>query len=185
MAGEGYQVKGERTNARGTMKIFYGAAIQGAKDRSERSDIHCIFIDSIKSFGYDVITEHTKGKSKAECKKLLELSIGRLPEPGFKRSNYIRNEMIKAIEGDIAGAIFEVSTPSLGTGIEIAHTYMRPCKGLEMIPILVLYEKEYWPNKLSSMIRGIDTIEYPNFSLIEYSSVNEGVKSIKNFLSTL
>lgn len=167
------------------MKIFYGAAIQGAKDRSERSDTHGIFIETIKSLGYDVITEHTKGKSKAECLKLLELSIGPLPKPGFERSNYIRNTMIRAIEGDIAAAIFEVSTPSLGTGIEIVHAYTRPIKGLEIVPILVLYEKDYWPNNLSAMVRGIDTKEYPNISLVEYSSINEGVKAVKDFVSTL
>ena len=167
------------------MKIFYGAAIQGAKDRSERSDTHAIFMDIIKSFGFDIITEHTKGKTKAECNKLLELAIGRLPKSGYERASYIRNQMIKAIEGQLAAAIFDASIPSLGTGIEIAHIYMRPSKGLKRIPILVLYEKNYWPNNLSAMIRGIDTLEYPNFSLIEYSSVSEGVESIKCFLSTL
>ena len=120
-------------------KIFYGAAIQGAKDRSERSDIHGLFIDSIKLYAYDVITEHVKGRTKEECSMLLEESIGPLPKPGLERSHYIRNYMIKSIEGRISAAIFEVSVPSLGTGIEIAHAYMRSSKGLKAIPILLLY----------------------------------------------
>lgn len=167
------------------MKIFYGAAIQGAKDRSERSDIHSIFIDSIKFCGYDVITEHVRGKSKEECSILLESAIGPLPRTEYERANHIRNHMIKAIEGNVSAAIFELSTPSLGTGIEIAHAYMRPSKGLEAIPILLLYQKDFWPNNLSTMIRGINTIEFPNFLLIEYSSIHEGAKSIRDFVSSL
>jgi hypothetical protein len=32
--------------------------------------------------------------------------------------------MIETIEGNITAAIFAVSTPSLGAGIEIAHSYL-------------------------------------------------------------
>ena len=38
----------------------------------------------------------------------------------------------------IDAAVFEVSTPSLGTGIEIAHTYLRPRLGLPAIPMLAV-----------------------------------------------
>jgi hypothetical protein len=55
----------------------------------------------------------------------------------------MRNKMIEAIEGEIKAAIFEVSTPSLGTGIEIAHAYLRLRLGLSRIPLLALYEKDY------------------------------------------
>ena len=53
--------------------------------------------------------------------------------------------MIELIEGDIDAAIFEVSTPSLNTGIEIAHAYLRPRLGLMAIPVFALYQKNYWP----------------------------------------
>jgi len=57
---------------------------------------------------------------------LLEKSLGPLQPPGVARTVLIRNKMTEFIEGDIDAAVFEVSTPSLGTGIEIAHAYLRP-----------------------------------------------------------
>jgi hypothetical protein len=86
----------------------------------------------------------------------------------MQRRALIRNKMIKFIEGDIDAAIFEVSTPSLGTGIEIAHAYLRPRLGLPEIPVFALYQKDYWPNNLSTMIRGITADEVPNFIVKEY-----------------
>jgi hypothetical protein len=91
--------------------------------------------------------------------------------------------MIEAIEGEISAAIFEVSTPSLGTGIEISHAYLRPRLGLSAIPVLALYEKNYWPNKLSTMIKGISKEEVPNFTLIEYKEFRDIDMILKEFFS--
>ena len=41
------------------MKIFYGAAIQGAKNRKERAEVHQFLINIIKEQGFEVYTEHT------------------------------------------------------------------------------------------------------------------------------
>jgi hypothetical protein len=93
--------------------------------------------------------------------------------------------MIEGIEGKIKAAIFEVSTPSLGTGIEIAHAYLRPRTGLSLIPVLALYEKDYWPNKLSTMIKGISKETVPHFTLKEYKNLEQGKKIIDEFLNDL
>ena len=164
------------------MKVFYGAAIQGSKNRKERSHIHKFIINSIKKQGYEVYTEHTTGKSYKEAIEKLEQSIGKLPKDDLKRRIYVRNKMIEGIESDIKAAVFEVSNPSLGTGIEIAHAYLRPRIGLKEIPILALYEKDYWPNKLSTMIRGISTEEMSNFYLVDYNNIKDVEKIIQNFL---
>ncbi len=86
----------------------------------------------------------------------------------MERSILIRNKMIEFIEGDIDAAVFEVSTPSLGTGIELAHAYLRPRLGLPAIPVIALYQKNYWPNNLSTMIRGINQDAVPDFVVLEY-----------------
>ena len=44
------------------MKIFFGAAIQGAQNRAERARVHRLIIDAIKRCGCDVVSEHTTGK---------------------------------------------------------------------------------------------------------------------------
>jgi hypothetical protein len=36
-----------------------------------------------------------------------------------------------------------VSTSSLGTGIELAHAYLRPGLGLPAIPVIALYQEDY------------------------------------------
>ena len=150
------------------MKIFFGAAIQGAQNREERAAVHRQIIDAIKSCDCEVISEHTTGRDYDATAQLLEKSLGTLPPKGMERSAIIRNKMIEFIEGDIDAAIFEVSTPSLGTGIEIAHAYLRPRIGLPAIPVIALYQKGYWPHNLSTMIRGITSDEVSNFMLKVY-----------------
>ena len=167
------------------MKIFYGAAIQGANNRKERAEIHQFFINTIKKQGFEVCTEHTTGKTYEEAIKKLEQVIGPIPKKGLQRRIYVRNKMIEAIEGNIKAAVFEVSIPSLGTGVEIAHAYLRPRLGLSIIPIIALYQKDYWPNKLSTMIQGISQNDVPHFILKEYKEINEVEKILKNFLSNL
>jgi len=167
------------------MKVFYGAAIQGAENRKKRANIHKTIIDSIKKQGFEVYTEHTTGKTYKEAIEKLEESIGKMPEDDLKRRIFVRNKMIEGIESDSKAAVFEVSTPSLGTGIEIAHVYLRPRMGLKEIPILALYEKDYWPNKVSTMIRGISSEEFPNFNLVEYASIDDVENIIHKFFSKI
>ena len=167
------------------MKVFYGAAIQGAENREKRANIHKTIIDLIKKQGFDVYTEHTTGKTYEEAIEKLEKSIGMMPKDDIKRRIFVRNKMIEGIESDIKAAVFEVSTPSLGTGVEIAHAYLRPRTGLKEIPILALYEKDYWPNKLSTMIGGISSEELPNFYLVEYASIDDVENIIYNFFSKI
>jgi hypothetical protein len=166
-------------------QVFYGAAIQGAKDRKERSHDHEFFITTIQKQGYKVYTEHTTGKTYEEAIQKLEKAIGPIPKDELKRKKYVRNKMIEGVEGDIKAAIFEVSTPSLGTGIEIAHAYLRPRIGLSLIPVLALYEKNYWPNKLSTMIKGISKEDVPHFTLKEYITLEDGKEIINEFLTKL
>ena len=167
------------------MKIFFGAAIQGAQNRQERAAVHRLIIDAIKSCGCEVVSEHTTGKNYDATAQLLEKSLGSLPPKGLERTVMIRNKMIEFIEGDIDAAVFEVSTPSLGTGIEIAHAYLRPRLGLPAIPVLALYQKDYWPNNLSTMIRGITTNEVPGFVIKEYDNPSDARELIPELLKDL
>lgn len=161
--------------------VFFGAAIQGCKNRDERVSRHQFIINAIKNNGFSVVTEHTTGKTYDESIEKLEQAIGTLPPPGLERRIYVRNAMIDAVEGDIAAAVFEVSVPSLGTGIEIAHAYLRPRMGLPEIPILALYESDYWPNKLSTMIQGISKDSATHFEIREYQTDKNLKKSINDF----
>ena len=103
----------------------------------------------------------------------------------MERTVLIRNKMIEFVEGDIDAAIFEVSTPSLGTGIEIAHAYLRPRLGLPTIPVVALYQKDYWPNNLSTMIRGITSNEAPHFMLKVYDDPANAQEFIPDLLKDL
>ena len=53
---------------------------------------------------------------------------------------------------------------------------------LPEIPILLLYQKNYWPNKLSSMLRGITNDVTGKLRLCEYESAQDLKKMIKEFL---
>ncbi|MGD8946464.1 MAG: hypothetical protein PVI62_07370 [Desulfobacterales bacterium] len=167
------------------MKLFFGAAIQGAHNREERAAAHRLIIDAIKNCGCELISEHTTGKDYDSTIQLLEKRLGSLPPKGLERTVFIRNKMIEFIEGDIDAAIFEVSTPSLGTGVEIAHAYLRPRMGLPEIPVVALYQEDYWPNNLSSMIRGIPAEEAPNFVLKVYDDPANAGEFIPEILGNL
>lgn len=155
------------------MKIFFGGSIQGAENRPERARAHRKIIDALKLRGCEVLSEHTAGEDIAATAKYLEKSIGPLPDDRVHRAAVIRRQMIEMIEGEIDAAIFEVSVPSLGTGIELAHAYLRPQLGLKAIPVIALYQKNYWPNKLSTMITGITASDCPFFDIFVYPSPQE------------
>ena len=167
------------------MKIFFGAAIQGAQHREERAKVHRLIIDAIKHCGCEVVSEHTTGRDYDDTAQLLEKSLGNLPPKGMERVVLIRNKMIEFIEGDIDAAVFEVSTPSLGTGIEIAHAYLRPRLGLPEIPVITLYQEDYWPNNLSTMIRGISANDVSRFVLKEYDAPDNAGEFIPELLKDL
>ena len=152
------------------MRIFFGGAIQGATNRPERAHAHRLIIDALKTNGCEVLSEHTTGEDVAATSELLIKSIGPLPADRLERAALIRRQMIEMIEGDIDAAVFETSVPSLGTGIEIAHAYLRPKLGLKSIPVIALYQADYWPSKLSTMITGVTSSECGCFEIFEYPS---------------
>ncbi len=165
------------------MNVFFGAAIQGVQRRGERADVYRALIDAIKGQGHHVLTEHAAAKDYPSTMLALETTFGALPKEDVARRIFVRDKMIECVEGDIGAAIFEVSTPSLGTGIEIAHAYLRPRMGLKAIPILALYQTGYWPHHLSSMVRGISEETSPSFDLRDYGQTQEAAARIKAFLT--
>lgn len=167
------------------MDVFYGGAIQGAQNRKQRAAVHRAIINKIKDMGYNVVTEHTTGTSYAEAIQHLEKSIGPLPKEDLARRRYVRDKMINFVEGDVIATVFELSIPSLGTGIEFAHAYLRPRLGLNQIPVIGLYQKEYWPNKLSTMIRGmpIDDLDY--VTIYDYKDVEDAKEYLESFFDNM
>src|SRR4030042_6852465 len=166
-----------------TRKVYYGAAIQGVKDFGERASVSRTLIDAIKSCGYEVVSEHVTARDRKEIDEILEMEMGPVPPRGHAdRKSHIRDKLIEMIEGDLAAAVFEVSVPSLGTGVELAHSYLRPRMGLPEIPVLALYQKDYWPNRLSTMVSGV---KLPNFQLIEYIDLDEAEAYLIQFFKKI
>ena len=166
-------------------EIFYGAAIQGQSNRGERAHIHRTAIDVIKTEGFSVLSEHTSGQTRVETIRFLDRAIGSVAD-GRSRASFVRRSMLRFIDRDsLSGVVFEVSTPSTGTGIEIEHACTREERRLDPVPILALYERDYWPHGLSTMVRGIEEDEIPNFRLEEYEDVGELARGIRKFLRQL
>ncbi|UCD03186.1 MAG: hypothetical protein JSV63_00940 [Candidatus Aenigmatarchaeota archaeon] len=166
------------------MRVFYGAAIQGRGDRAERADINRFMIDSIKACGHEVVTEHTAAETYEDAVKMLEIAFGRLPGEREERTQANRMNIIDALSGNVDAAIFDVTVPSLGTGIEIAHAYIRPKLGLKEIPMLLLYNKTYGA-ELSGMVRGMSKAELPNVVMMEYETPEEAQDIIRVFFEEI
>ncbi len=167
------------------MNVFYGAAIQGNSAQGSRQHVNKSLVHAIRNEGCRVLIEHTTGSDYEERMKLLSEELGALPQKGIERTRFVRNRMIEFIERQAEAAIFELSVPSLGTGIEIAHAYLRPRLGLAAIPILFLYEKDFWPNNLSSMVRGLDRETSSTSQLFEYTTVLQAIGFVKKFISAI
>lgn len=167
------------------MKLFFGGAIQGTENRPERARAHRKIIDALKVRGCEVLSEHTTGEDVAGTSAYLQESIGPLPDDRLHRAAVIRQQMIAMIQGEIDAAIFEVSVPSLGTGIELAHAYLRPQLGLKAIPVIALYQKNFWPNKLSTMITGITSADCPFFDIFIYPSPQEAPSFIPTVIEKI
>jgi hypothetical protein len=73
----------------------------------------------------------------------------------------------------------------LGTGIEIAHAYLRPRMDLPGIPVVALYQNGYWPNDLSTMVKGITGDAVSNFRLKRYDDPHQAPAFIKEILADL
>lgn len=167
------------------VRVFFGAAIQAHQHFGERQAVYERIINLLRERGIEVCTEHTSGRDRQEILDLMEKAIGPIPPSGSERTMYVRDKMIEFVEGEIAGAIFEVSTPSLGTGIELAHAYLRPRMNRPAIPILALYQKDYWPNNLSTMIRGLSAHSAPTLRLLEYADTAELERGVLDFIRPL
>ena len=167
------------------MDVFYGGAIQGAQNRKQRAAVHRAIINKIKEMGYNVVTEHTTGTSYAEAIQHLEEAIGPLPKEEMARRQYVRDKMINFVEGDVIATVFELSIPSLGTGIEFAHAYLRPRLGLKKIPVIGLYQKDYWPNKLSTMIRGIPLEDLDQVTIYDYNDIEDVKQYLESFFENM
>ena len=107
------------------MKIFFGAAIQGAHNREERARVHRLIIDAIKSCDFEVISEHTTGRDYDATAQLLEKSLGTLselegneisgsieykPEDGWDTGTYIFEAELKEPSGIVYSIQFEKFT---------------------------------------------------------------------------
>jgi hypothetical protein len=166
------------------MKVFYGAAIQGRGDRRERTNLNRELIDAIKACGHEVVTEHTAAETYDEAMAMLSEAFGKLPRGRDERTVFNRVKITEALAGDIGAAVFDVTVPSLGTGIEMAHAYLRLKLGLKPVPVLLLYDPSYG-RELSGMIRGISKDELPNVMLRNYGTAEEAKAVIKSFFDEL
>lgn len=168
------------------MRVYFGAGIQGAvskEARAERAAIYRELISHIQSLGNEVLFEHTATNNKEEVWKVLEKQFGPLPPPGPERGAFIRSRNIEGVEKMAEAAIFEVSMPSLGVGIELAHAYLRPRMGLEQIPVLCLYQKDFWSHGLSVMVSGAVAAGI-KVQVFEYDSIERAKNSLTDFLSS-
>ena len=166
------------------MKVFFGSAIQGASDRGMRAAVNTEILNTIKACGHTALAEHTTGQNKEEVSRLLEEAIGPLPPPGIHRTRYVCHKMLGLVElRDLGAAIFEVSVPSTGTGIEIDRALLRPRVGLSTVPILFLYEEEYWSSGLSSMVKGLPFERMPGVELVEYAKGAPLKPIVQSFLA--
>lgn len=138
------------------MNIYFSASISGGR---QQADIYPIIIHDLRQYGR-VLTEFV---GDLETTKMGNLEM--TPEQIYRRDI--------ALIDSAQVVVAEVTTPSLGVGVEIAYA------GYSGKPVLALYQPAAG-RRLSAMIAGDH-----NVTVAEYQSNNQVMAAIKRFFAKL
>jgi nucleoside 2-deoxyribosyltransferase len=140
------------------LKIYFASAIRGF-NYTENSVLNKLIIDSLKTQGHEVLSEHIGDES-----------IRTAGEINLTDKQIHDRDMQWITDADVI--IAEVSNPSLGVGYEIGRALDRGKR------ILCLFKTQ--SRRLSAMIRGSDKI-----TVADYKTPEEAMRIITEYLNSL
>ncbi|MFB0515128.1 MAG: nucleoside 2-deoxyribosyltransferase [Candidatus Neomarinimicrobiota bacterium] len=138
------------------MRIYFSGSMSGGR---ERAHLYPHIIDQLRKYG-EVLTEFVADQRHSQ---MGERDV--TPEAVYRRDTDFVNRC------DVMVA--EVSVPSFGVGVEVAHA------GMQGKPVLALYQPSAG-RRLSAMIAGD-----PNVTVAEYHSLEEAKKAVEEFFGAL
>jgi len=161
-------------------KVYFSAPIRGAREDTPRylGDL----VQFMKDKGADVLSEHVAaapGKEMDEVfSKRAGLRFDRLKEPWV----VARKTDFQWVD-EASYLVAEVTSPSIGVGMEIQRAKDKEELGLNHTKILCLCRQEILDSgKFSWMILGITPEEHKDFYLVGYKTLPGAKRIIARFL---
>lgn len=164
-------------------KVYFSGSIKGAPEADPHFAWHLVQYMGQK--GADVLSEHVAGRSQAEMDAIRAVRTGQIIQEMLEKPvpwiDIRRQDNIWVDEATHMVAL--VNAPSLGVGMELERTILKPSRGLNLTPILALMHEDLL-GQLSYMVRGI-TPEEAAFHLRTYRDLEEAQSHIDGFLMSV
>lgn len=165
-------------------KVYFSGSIRGSNSLSPKT--YSDLINFIKKKGADVLTEFVGASNKDQRANLFFGQAGMSPDEIKK----IKNPWVLARKIDFQWVdeadylIAEVTSPSIGVGMEIQRAKDKGDLGLNHTRILCLCRQEIIDNeKLSWMVKGITPKEHKDFYLVGYKTLLGAKRIMTRFLT--
>ena len=157
--------------------IYFSASVSGVINIPP--DFLKDLVAVMKEEGYRVLSEHIVHGMSEENFRLLSKNSGKhIPQREGYEFDIRTIDMQWVDQADYFVAI--VDGPSHGVGMEIERALLRPERGLDVVPILCLVQRENF-SKVTAMIKGVKA---PNFALSQYGDLADASQIVLNFLRT-
>ncbi len=162
-------------------KVYFSAPIRGA--REETPDLPKDLVEFMKKKGANVLSEFVVADFGEEMDKVLFKTTG-------IKFNETEEPWVIARKIDFQWVdeanylVAEVTSPSIGVGMEIQRAKDKKDLGLNHTKILCLCKQEVIDNdELSWMIKGVTPKEHKDFYLVGYKTLSGAKRIIMRFLT--
>jgi len=162
-------------------KVYFSAPIRGA--REDMPILVKNLVGFMKKGGADVLSEHVVADLGKEMDQVFSkksgVSLLRSKEP-WVMARQIDFQWVDEANYLVA----EVTSPSIGVGMEIQRAKDKEALGLNHTKILCLCRQEVMDKeKLSWMIKGVTSEEHKNFYLVGYKTLPGAKRVMTRFLT--
>jgi hypothetical protein len=162
-------------------KVYFSGSIRGGRDHKPR--LYGDLIRFMKKGGADVLSEFVGVIGREERDRLFNKYVGGNPAGAEKPWVIARRVDFKWVD-EAEYLVAEVTSPSLGVGMEIQRAIDKERLGFRRTKILCLCRQDVLENEgLSWMILGVTPNIHPDFYLIGYTTLKEAKEAIFQFLT--
>jgi hypothetical protein len=162
-------------------RVYFSGSIRGGRDHKPRLYGH--LIQFMKERGADVLSEFVGAVGREERDGLFNKHAGVNPNGAEEPWVAARRVDFKWVD-EAEYLVAEVTSPSLGVGMEIQRAIDKEGLGFRRTKILCLCSRDLLNNKaLSWMILGVTPNVHSDFYLIGHTTLKEAQEAISQFLT--
>lgn len=169
------------------MKIYYSGSVSAGLEKDRELPKQIVKLCQAK--GAKVLSEHVAyAGDQATMDELFTKNSGQdivaLRQDTEKLQKFTRQQDLEWVDG-CTHFVAVLNVPSWGVGMEIERCLLRPARGLPEAKMLLLRSTEAnQQGRLSFLISGIDSAEFPNCQLVTYDSNEVALEAVRQFMQS-